>query len=367
MDTTRSNSRPATPDMALWLGLALFGGAAALVSACSGRAGAERTPAAAKPDSRPVVEIVAVAPAEESGFTVVSGRTSYKRELELGFKVGGVIDRIAVDVGDRVPAGATLAWLKPVEVAAANREADAALATAEADLRRTQILFGKGFVAQARLDDAMLAVERAKAAQAARSFDRQTALIAAPANGVVLARRAEPAQVVAAGMPVLSLGDVGSGVVAHLGLRAADLAGLKVGHVAYIRDPDSESRKIAGKISAIAAQGDERTGDFDVEIAFPAASAPRAGTVVVGLFPRPVAAGRTPLMAIPPLALIDARADQGFVFVVDAGNHAHKRAIMTAGLSNDAVMIAGGLVPGERIVAAGGAYVRDGDEVVGKN
>jgi hypothetical protein len=61
--------------------------------------------------------------------------------------------------------------------------------------------------------------------------------------------------------------------------------------------------------------------------------------------------------------LLDARADQGVVFVVDAQNVAHRRAVQTAGLDRDTVIIVSGLEPGERVISSGAAYVRDGQTV----
>jgi multidrug efflux pump subunit AcrA (membrane-fusion protein) len=66
---------------------------------------------------------------------------------------------------------------------------------------------------------------------------------------------------------------------------------------------------------------------------------------------------------VPPLALLDARADQGVVFVVDEGNIARRRAVRTAGISQAGVLVIEGLAPGERVISAGAAYVRDGEPV----
>ena len=66
---------------------------------------------------------------------------------------------------------------------------------------------------------------------------------------------------------------------------------------------------------------------------------------------------------MPTLALLDARADQGVVFVVDAQNIAHRRAVRPAGVTQDGVLVVEGLVAGDRVVSAGAAYVRDGEPV----
>jgi len=66
---------------------------------------------------------------------------------------------------------------------------------------------------------------------------------------------------------------------------------------------------------------------------------------------------------VPALALLDARADQGTVFVIDAEGVARRRSVRTAGVTQNGVLIVEGLNPGERVVSAGAAYVRDGEPV----
>jgi multidrug efflux pump subunit AcrA (membrane-fusion protein) len=66
---------------------------------------------------------------------------------------------------------------------------------------------------------------------------------------------------------------------------------------------------------------------------------------------------------VPTLSLLDGRADQGVVFVVDTDNVARRRSVQTAGIERDGVLVISGLEAGERVVAAGAAYVRDGEPV----
>jgi membrane fusion protein (multidrug efflux system) len=63
------------------------------------------------------------------------------------------------------------------------------------------------------------------------------------------------------------------------------------------------------------------------------------------------------------LALLDARADQGVVYVVDDAGVARRRTVTTAGVDGENAIVLSGLKAGERVVAAGAAYVRDGEPV----
>jgi RND family efflux transporter MFP subunit len=330
---------------------------ALILVACGEGAGSDKTKAS---NDAPVVSVVEVSRDGADGAIRASGLVGYRRETPLSFKVPGIIARISVDAGDVVSPGQTLASLNLTEYSAGVAEADAALRTAESQLARAQTLFEKGLVAQARLDDAQLAVDRARAARQATGFNRAQGVIAAPAAGVILRRSAEASQNVGAGQPVLLLGEVNSGLIVRAGVSSQDAQRIKVGDAAQVRTGADETR--SGKVTRIAAKSDAATGGFDVEIAVTPIDGLRSG-MVAETFIAASGGGQAGPVRAPLLALFDARADQGVVFVVDAQNIARRRSVQTVGVEGDKVLIVSGLEPGERVVASGAAYVRDGEPV----
>jgi RND family efflux transporter MFP subunit len=331
------------------MGKYLFTIACALLAAC----GAAESDSAAKIDRRPLVAVVAVEHASAPGAVRASGLVGYKREPELAFNAPGVIGSIAVDVGDSVRRGQRLATLRRTSGGANIDEAALARANAERDLRRAQGLFDRGFVSEARLDDARLAVERA----------RDSAVLVAPADGVILRRRAEPAQSVAAGAPVLAMGETGSGIVVRAPIASANAARIRAGDAVQVHVAALGAETRSGRVVRIGAKGDELTGAFEVEIEVAATQGLRSGMVAeveIAAAPDDAAEGA---ILVPTLSLLDARADQGIVFVVDAEGLAHRRAVRTAGVTQEGVMVVEGLARGDRVVAAGAAYVRDGEAV----
>jgi RND family efflux transporter MFP subunit len=282
-----------------------------------------------------------------------SGLVGFKREPELAFSAPGVIGAIAVDVGDVVRRGQRLATLRRTTVGANPNEGALARLNAERDLARTRALYEQGFVSQARLDDAQLAVERALDSSA----------LVAPADGIVLRRRAEPAQMVAAGAPVLALGETGSGIVVRAPVASALAARIRVGDAAEVRAPELDRVVRAGRVARIAAKGDDLTGAFEVEIEVDAAEGLRSGMVAEVEIAAAAGEAAPSALVVPTLSLLDARADQGIVFVVDAEGVARRRAVRTAGVTQEGVTVVEGLAAGERVVGAGAAYVRDGDRV----
>jgi RND family efflux transporter MFP subunit len=318
------------------------------LSACGGSADNDRAET-----EGPVVQVVEVAPLTTVGAVQASGLVGYKREADLAFTAPGVIASISVDAGDSVRRGQRLATLRRTTAGTNADEAALARANAERDLARTQELFERGFVSEARLEDARLAVERA----------RDSSVLTAPADGVILRRRAEPSQSVGAGSPIVTFGETGSGVVVRAPVASSAAARIRVGDAVSVRVADLGGDARTGRVARVGAQGNQLTGAFEVEVEVANADGLRSGMVAsVEIAAAPTQAAESALLA-PTLSLLDARADQGVVFVVDEQGVARRRLVRTAGITQDGVLIVEGLAPGERIVSAGAAYVRDGEPV----
>ena len=299
----------------------------------------------------PVVQVVEVHPQLAAGAVRASGLVGYKREPQLAFAAPGVVADIAVDAGDTVRRGQRLATLRRTSVGSNADEAALASANAERDLQRTQALFDQGFVSQARLDDARLAAERARA----------SSVLTAPANGVILRRSAEISQTVAAGAPIFVFGDTASGLVVRAPVASAEASRIQVGDTATMRIAGAAPHQ--GRVTRVGAKGNEGTGAFEVEIEIASVDGLRSGTVAEVEVAASGGLAVAPAIIVPTLSLLDARADQGVVFVVDAQGVARRRAVRTAGVTQEGVLVVEGLDAGDRVIAAGAAYVRDGESV----
>lgn len=327
----------------------LFASAALLAAGCGG-AGGEAVNGASE---APLVQVVTVAPINAAGTLQASGLVGYKREADLAFTAPGVVAALHADAGDRVRRGQRLATLRRTTAGADVDEAALARANAERDLARTQELYERGFVSEARLENARLAVERA----------RDSSVLTAPADGVILRRRAEQAQTVAAGAPIFSFGETGSGVVVRAPVASAAAARVRVGDAATVRIADLGGEARQGRVARVGAQGNQLTGAFEIEIEVQAVDGLRSGMVAAVEIAATPSANAASAILVPTLSLLDARADQGVVYVVDAQGVAHRRRVRTAGVTQEGVLVLEGLVAGDHVVSAGAAYVRDGEPV----
>lgn len=326
----------------------LAAGALLALAACGAGNGSNGAEA-----DQPLVAVVEAAPAAAPGAVRASGIVGYRREPQLSFSSPGVIAAILVDSGDMVRRGQRLATLRRTSVGANPDEAALAAANAERDLARTQELFERGFVSEARLESARLAVERSRA----------SAVIVAPADGLILRRAAEPAQTVGAGAPILVFGETGSGLVVRAPVSSAETARIRVGDAAQARVPALGDAPREARVTRVGGQGNAQTGAFEIEIEFAGGENLRSGMVAEVDITAATSEGAPAAILVPTLALLDARADQGIVFVVDENNVARRRAVRTAGVSQGGVLVLEGLAPGERVISAGAAYVRDGEGV----
>lgn len=321
-----------------------------LLAACQGEASE-----VAKPAAQPViaVEILPVTANGAAGEIRASGLVAYKRETALSFGAPGEIEALSVDVGDRVVAGQVLASLRKTTTGADADEAALARRTAEQTFERVKRLHEAGAASQADLDTARLALERA----------RERVAITAPAAGVILRRDAEPGQIVSAGQGVLWVGEARTGIIVEASMTASEAAQLKAGDVASINIRGREA--LTGKVARIAEKGTQ-SGAFAVEIMVDNPAGLRSGEVaevVVASQAGAAVAAPAPAFTVPAISLIDARADQGVVFVVDAEGKARRRAVETGGVSDRGVTILKGLENGDRVITRGASMVRDGDAV----
>jgi len=104
-------------------------------------AGCGREPAP-RDTERPDTAPVHTAPAESvqlQGSVRSVGVLEPRDEMRLSFKVGGVVDAVNVDVGDRVRRGQLLASIKRAEVDAAMNQASEAAEKARRDLERSRL------------------------------------------------------------------------------------------------------------------------------------------------------------------------------------------------------------------------------------
>lgn len=340
---------------------ALLLGSLAMIAACS---------SSTEPEASPVGQGAPVRAAAVESASVASrvravGVLAPRDEVRLSFKTGGVVQRIFVDVGDRVKAGQILATLEQAEVNAALRQAREALQKAERDLERGRRLRADEVATEEQVQDLATAYNVARADLDAAAFNARFARIEAPTDGVVQQRLAEETELVQGGQPVLVLGSTEGGWIVRTSLADRDIVRVHTGDTATLSFDAFPDRSFPGRVTQVASAADPVTGTFDVEIEV----AEHGARFVRGLVAKvtlqlaePEAEGDRTI--VPISALVEANGSKATVFVIDSSKRVARRKEVSVGpIVGDRVIIVSGLRDGEQVVTDGAAWLDDGEAV----
>ncbi len=345
------------------------------------------------------------------------GRTRLRERFVVSAPVAGRLARVTLREGDDVQRGQVVATLWPVtpallderrlaeqreQVAAAEAgvqraqagvaKAEAALAQAEADLRRNEALAARGFISAKQVDSVRLAAQlRQRELEAAReernaarhqlaqlrialrqSGSKEPAAgrplpVRSPTAGKVLRLRQQSEAVLAAGTPLLEVGDPGSMEVL-VDLLTEDAAQVRPGAMATLENWGGHEGLQARvrlvepsaftKVSALGVEEQrvnvlldivspperwQALGDnYKVDVSLPVQSAEDATMVPVGcLFPR---------------------GSRSALFVLDDGRARLQEVELVARNGRDA-WVRAELKPGTKVIAYPPATLHDGDRV----
>lgn len=342
----------------------LLGTVLCLLAAC-GRPDHEATPTPNGPEV--VVRTEAVKDTVLSRPIRATGTLSSKEEVPLSFKIGGVVARLEVEEGARVPAGRRLASLERPEIDAAVAKALAAAEKADRDLARARALHADSVVTLEVLQNAETGARVAASDLEIARFNLRHAEITAPSDGVILRRLAEPGQLVAPGTPILYFGATGKGTVVRAGLVDREVVRVALDDPAEIGFDAFPDRQWTGRVTRKGSAATPGVGTYEVEIRLDRPITDDAGTselasglvAEVTIHPR-----RTERVAqIPTVALIEGNGDRATVWSLGPDLAPRRHAIRIVGLEDDRVFVGSGLEGIERIVTDGAAYLTESSRV----
>jgi len=292
----------------------------------------------------------------------LTGTLGAKEEVPLAFKIGGVVTRVAVEAGQTVREGDVLAELSLDEIDGQVSAAREGLAKAKRDLARAEKLYADSVVTLAQLEDARSQHDVFEAQSKAAEFNRQYAVIRAPANGVLLRRQLESGQVVGSGTPVMVLRTERRGLVLRAAAADRDAVRIKEGERATITFDAFPGDQFAGTVERIGVAASPATGTYEVEIAV-APSQRRFVSGLIGqarMFPR----AATSLVFIPAEALIEVDGPNAAIFVIDAdGMTVRRRRVRVEFLDGAYAALLGRMDSTEQVVTAGATRLTDGTKV----
>lgn len=336
------------------LSITLLLGTLFLSSGCSSSSDAQE---GVEDQEARLINVVRISTIDHPEKLLVSGRVTHKREALLAFRVGGFIDRIYVEMGDRFQQGQLLAMLDTTEVAASYRDVVAQREQLERDLKRIKKLYEQDIATLQQLQEVETALERVKAGEQRARFTLDRTKIVAPFDGFVAMKMAEEGEMQGEGVPVLRVVDAKEKRRVRVGIPSRYLGWVKTGQSANIR-VDGLSHVLEATIVETGAVAEPQTGNVLIELELPAHEALFEG-VIVGV---EIFGPYDQVITLPGGALAEGDEDRAFVFVVEDG-YALRREVTIVEINQKVVYVKPTLTVGSLVVSEAAAYLRDGEAV----
>lgn len=312
--------------------------------------------ATAATEAPPVPVRVAPVAAETVPVLVESPATVRPAErASIAAKLTGSVASLPHGLGTAVAAGDVLLTLSAPETEARVRQAQAQLAEAERNATRQRTLVSSGVNPADSLRDAEDRLRYAQAAAAEVEALLAYATVRAPFAGVITEKHVLPGDLATPGLPLLTLEST-QHLRAEGTIPEKAAAGLRPGAAINVL-PDEAAAPVAGRLDEISAAADAVSRSVLVKVSLP------AGTVRSGQFVRLQVVSGTAEALLVPAGAVTRFGQMERVFVIEQ-NRAVLRLVKTGRRSGDRTEILAGLNPGESVILAPPAALRDGQAVV---
>lgn len=315
------------------------------------------------PNEAPLVQIEQVTISHAPIPIEVSGVLAAKSETNLSFKIGGIIQRLYIDEGQRVRQGQVLARLELTEINAQVDQAQQAANKATRDFERVQNLYKDSVATLEQLQDLQTAQEVAQADLRIASFNRRYAEIRAPFEGRIQRRYVEAGELVNPGTPIVQVGNSGaSSAVMRISVSDRDIVRLSLGDSAHIRFDAYDRRMFKAQVTELAQAANPQTGTFEVELTVVASPGTlRSGFVgKASIFP----SRQEPYYQISMNALIEGDDFTATVFAYDQeSKQALRVQLEPETITDQFFTVSVQQQELEQIITAGGHYLQHGQQV----
>ncbi len=261
------------------------------------------------------------------------------------------IDKILVEVGDRVSKGQALVEMEPTNYL----QASAQLQNLKVEYSRAEALYKSGGISQQQLDQLKTQLDVAETST--KNLYDNTKLVS-PVSGVITARNFDNGDVVG-GSPILVVEQLNP-LKIRINVSEEYFSRVKVGMKVDIAIEVYPDKQFRGNVSLIYPTVDAATRTFTVEVAIPNEQM----LVRPGMFARvTLNLGAMPHTVLPDIAV---QKQQGtndrYVFVIENGV-AHRKVVQLGRRLGDKMEILRGVAAGEQVAIAGITRLIDEMEV----
>lgn len=334
------------------------------------------------------VEVAAIKKGDLSAHLTVVGNLIADQTVDVAPKTGGRLERISVQLGDRVKKNQVLAKIEDREIVEQVRQAQSGLDVSKATIRqreadlqvasvnfeRSKSLFTRQLLAKQALDDAesrFLAAEaqvdlaKAQQSQTEARLDElkinlQNTNVISPVDGFVSKRTMDPGAMVSQNIPIASVVDI-SRLRLVANVIEKDLRLVNVGDKAVVEVDAYPGEKFFGKIARVSPVLDPSTRTAPMEVEIPNGE----NKLKPGMYARInlTIEDLKDIIVAPKNAIVDFNNKRG-VWVPNEDNRAKFREVELGIEDADKVEIKSGLKEGDRVVTNGAIAVKNNDQLV---
>lgn len=308
---------------------------------------------------------------ELDDFITVSGKLEGADTFTMSSEASGLVLQVSKKLGDRVSKGESLGRMDNQAYVDRLAQAEAGLASAEANLRTAtqnktfaNNALDQKLISQAEYNNAvsaynsaMAARDGAKAGVEQAHAARNGSLLLAPASGVISSLNVASGQFVAAGMPVATIVSEGR-LILKTGVGESQISKLQKGQSAEISYPGL-ANSLSGKVRGFGISPLPNSATYPVEIEISGSQGLLPGMVVTAK----ILTDRYSDLLYSSLTYFSNEFGRSYAYVVDAQNIAHKREVKLGRVIGEHVLIESGVGPGDKIVTSGAENLEEGSKV----
>lgn len=296
--------------------------------------------------------------AEEYARPIISsGIIASDVEANLSFKVGGIIEKLYVQEGDKVTKGQLIATLNTTEIAAQLQQAKNDYEKAQRNYNRMENLHKDNAATSEEFENSSTALNTALQSYQIAKFNKQHAAIYANQSGSVIKKLMNEGEIANAGTAVYTINSTNNNDwVIRLGLSDKDWVKLKAGDKAIITADAYGEKEFEAVVSEIGVGANPDTGTFSVKLKINPQEAKFANGLAakVRIYP----SNKELLQFIPSAAIVEANENSGIVYSLESdGKTIKQHKVKIAFTENERVAISSGLENTTTVITDGSAYL----------
>ncbi len=314
--------------------------------------------------SEPVpVKVVQLQKTTSNSVITASGQLTTEDETLLGFKTGGVVNKVFVKEGDQVRKGQLLASLDLTEINSTVAQAQHNVEKVQRDFQRVTNLYKDSVATLEQLQNVETALSVAKEQLQSATFNKSFSTIHAPANGYVLRKFVNAGQVVGVGDPILLTNSASQGAwILKVGVSDKEWSSVRMGDIATVKLDAFSQRTFAAAVTRKSETADPQTGAFTVELQIKNEGVKLA----TGMFGAATiqSAEKQSSWSVPYEAVLDANGNDGFVFITSDNKTAKKQPVKIESFNGTSMRISSGLENAPALIVSGSAYLSDNSPII---